>query len=95
MHSSSGRLSELQVTKMIEMVGGERMIGVKITVLLVVVTVIWYFVSRMLVSGESMETKIRLAMNNELTWYMVVFVVLVIASVLGVLYSMVYFLFLR
>ena len=71
------------------------MIGVKITVLLVVVTVIWYFVSRMLVAGESMETKIRLAMNNELTWYMVVFVVLVIASVLGVLYSVFYLLFLR
>lgn len=71
------------------------MIGVKITVLLIAITVIWFFVPRMLVAGESMETKIRLAMNNELTWYMVVFVVLVIASVLGVLYSVFYLLFLR
>ena len=71
------------------------MIGVKIAVLLIAITVIWFFVSRMLVAGESMETKIRLAMNNELTWYMWVFVLLVITSVIGVLYSLVYFLFLR
>ena len=71
------------------------MIGVKITVLLIVITVIWFFVSRMLVAGESMEKKIRIAMNNELTWYMVVFALLVISSVIGILYSLVYFLFLR
>lgn len=71
------------------------MIGVKITVLLVVITVIWFFVSRILVAGESMEKKVRLAVNNELTWYMVVFAVLAIASVLGVLYSVFYLLFLR
>lgn len=71
------------------------MFGVKITVLLIVVTVIWWFIVKILVSGESMEKKIRIAMNNEVTWYMVMFAVLVIASVLGVLYSVFYFLFLR
>lgn len=71
------------------------MLGVKITVLLIVVTVIWSFVVKILVSGESMEKKIRIAMNNEVTWYMVVFAVLAIASVLGVLYSVFYLLFLR
>lgn len=71
------------------------MIGVKITVLLIVVTVIWGFIVKILVSGESMEKKIRIAMNNEVTWYMVVFALLVISSVIGLLYSLVYFLFLR
>ena len=71
------------------------MIGVKITVLLIVLTVIWKFVAEILVKGESVEKKIRIAVNNELTWYMVVFAVLAIASVLGVLYSVFYLLFLR
>ena len=71
------------------------MIGVKITALLIVVTVIWKFVAEILVKGESMEKKIRIAMNNEVTWYMVVFALLVISSVIGLLYSLVYFLFLR
>ena len=71
------------------------MIGVKITVLLIVLTIIWKFVVEILIKGESMEKKIGIAMNNEVTWYMVVFAVLAIASVLGVLYSVFYFLFLR
>ena len=71
------------------------MIGVKITVLLIVLTVIWKFVAKILINGESMEKKIRIAMNNEVTWYMVVFAVLVISSVIGVLYSVFYLLFLR
>ena len=71
------------------------MIGVKITVLLIVLTVIWKFVAEILIKGESMERKIGIVMNNELTWYMVVFAVLAIASVLGVLYSVFYLLFLR
>ena len=71
------------------------MIGVKITVLLIVITVIWKFVAEILINGESMEKKIRIAMNNEVTWYMVVFALLVISSVIGLLYSLVYFLFLR
>ena len=71
------------------------MIGVKITVLLIVITVFWWFVAKILINGESMEKKIRIAMNNEVTWYMVVFAVLAIDSVLGVLYSVFYLLFLR
>lgn len=71
------------------------MIGVKITVLLIVLTVIWKFVAEILIKGEGLEKKVRIAMNNEVTWYMVVFAVLVIASVLGVLYSVFYLLFLR
>lgn len=71
------------------------MIGVKITVLLIVVTVIWMYIVKILVSGESMEKKIGIAMNNEVTWYMVMFALLAIASVLGVLYSVFYLLFLR
>ena len=71
------------------------MIGVKITVLLIVITVFWWFVAKILINGESMEKKIRIAMNNEVTWYMVVFAILVISSVIGVLYSVFYLLFLR
>jgi hypothetical protein len=71
------------------------MIGVKITVLLIVLTVIWKFVAEILIKGESMEKKIRIAMNNEVTWYMVVFALLIISSVIGLLYSLVYLLFLR
>ena len=71
------------------------MIGVKIAVLLIVLTVIWKFVAEILIKGESVEKKIGIVMNNEVTWYMVVFAVLAIASVLGVLYSVFYLLFLR
>ena len=71
------------------------MIGVKITVLLIVLTVIWKFVAEILIKGESLEKKVRIAMNNEVTWYMVVFALLVISSIIGLLYSLVYFLFLR
>ena len=71
------------------------MIGVKIAVLLIVLTVIWKFVAEILIKGESMEKKIGIVMNNEVTWYMVVFAVLAIASVLGVMYSAFYLLFLR
>jgi purine-cytosine permease-like protein len=71
------------------------MIGVKITVLLIALTVIWWFIVKILVSGESMEKKIGIAMNNEVTWYMVMFALLVISSVIGLLYSLVYLLFLR
>ena len=71
------------------------MIGVKITVLLIVLTVIWKFVAEILINGESMAKKVRIAMNNEVTWYMAVFAILAIASVLGVLYSVFYLLFLR
>jgi hypothetical protein len=71
------------------------MLGVKFTVLLIVLTVIWKFVAEILIKGESMEKKIGIAMNNEVTWYMVVFAVLAVASVLGVLYSVFYLLFLR
>ena len=71
------------------------MIGVKITVLLIVLTIIWKFVAEILIKGESLEKKVRIAMNNEVTWYMVVFALLVISSVIGLLYSLVYFLFLR
>ena len=70
------------------------MIGVKITVLLIVLAVIWKFVAEILIKGESLEKKVRITMNNEVTWYMVVFAVLVISSVIGLLYSLVYFLFL-
>ena len=71
------------------------MIGVKITVLFIVLTVIWKFVAGILVSGESLEKKVRIAMNNEVTWYMVVLALLVISSIIGLLYSLVYFLFIR
>ena len=71
------------------------MIGIKITVLLIVVTVIWKFVAEILIKGESLEKKVRIAMNNEVTWYMAVFAILAIASVLGVLYSAFYLLFFR
>ena len=71
------------------------MIGVKITALLIVLTVIWKFVAEILIKGEGLEKKVRIAMNNEVTWYMVVFALLVISSIIGLLYSLVYFLFLR
>ena len=71
------------------------MIGIKITVLLIVLTVIWKFVAEILIKGESLEKKVRIARNNEVTWHMVVFALLVISSIIGLLYSLVYFLFLR
>ena len=71
------------------------MIGVKITALLVVVTAIWIFIARSLFCREDMQTKVDLMFTDETTWYITIGGLLVIASIIGIIYSTVYLLFLR
>ena len=71
------------------------MLGVKITVLLVVVTAIWIFVARSLFRGEDMQTQVDLMFTDETTWYITIGGLLVIASIIGIIYSTAYLLFLR
>lgn len=71
------------------------MIGVKITALLVVVTAIWIFIARSLFHREDMQTQVDLMFTDETTWYITIGGLLVIASIIGIIYSTVYLLFLR
>jgi len=71
------------------------MIGVKITVLLIVLTIIAKVFVGVLVNSEDLETKLRMAAGTEVKWYTVAFAVLVIADAIGIVYSVVYLLFLR
>lgn len=71
------------------------MIGVKITVLLIVVTIIAKFFVGVLVNSEDLGTRLRIAAGTEVKWYTVEFAILVIADAICIVYSAIYLLFLR
>ena len=71
------------------------MIGVKITALLIVITVMYYFIMQALLAQESLQNRMNMALNNKYPKYCYVFVVLVVIDAFGILYSLIWFLFLR
>ena len=71
------------------------MFGVKLTILWTVILVIYRFVVQALISGESVSTKLDIALNNKYPKYVWIFAVMVFIEVVGVIYSVVWFLFLR
>lgn len=71
------------------------MIGVKITVLLIMAMIVWRHVAGILFDKEDWEKRVSIAVDKEMTWYLIVYVFLVCASGAGVLYSAIYLLFLR
>lgn len=71
------------------------MLGVKITVLLIVITVIYRFIVNSLVSQESWDKKVEMAFGTKYPAYVYPLGVFVILDALGIVYSVVWFLFLR
>lgn len=71
------------------------MLGVKITILLIVITVIYRFIVNAMVEQEDAKTKFEIAFNNKYPLYVWAFIILVIIDCIGVVYSVVWFLFLR
>ena len=71
------------------------MLGVKITVLLIIITVIYRFIVNSLVSQESWDKKVEMAFGTKYPAYVYPLGVLVILDALGIVYSAVWFLFLR
>ena len=71
------------------------MLGVKITVLLIIITVIYRYIVNSLVSQESWDKKVEMAFGTEYPAYVYPLGVLVVLDALGIVYSAVWFLFLR
>lgn len=71
------------------------MIGVKITVLLIVLTIIMKFLVKLLIHGEDAGTQLRMALGEEIKWYMVAYFICLVADAIGIIYSVIYLLFLR
>ena len=71
------------------------MLGVKITVLLIIITVIYRYIVNSLISQESWDKKVEMAFGTKYPVYVYPLGVLVVLDALGIIYSAVWFLFLR
>lgn len=71
------------------------MIGVKITALLIVLTVIAKYIIEALLANESIGRRWDMALGNNYPKYVYVLGVLVILDAIGIIYSVIWFLFLR
>jgi len=71
------------------------MIGVKITVLLIVLTVIAKYIIKGLLANESIGRRWDMALGNNYPKYVYVLGILVVLDAIGIIYSVVWFLFLR
>lgn len=71
------------------------MIGVKITVLLIVLTIIMKFLVELLIHGEDAFTQLRMARGEEIKWYTVAYGVCLMLDAIGIIYSAIYLLFFR
>lgn len=71
------------------------MLGVKLTILLIVVTVIAKFIVEALLANESIGRKWDMALGNNYPKYVYILGVLVVLDIIGIIYSAVWFLFLR
>ena len=71
------------------------MLGVKITILLIIITVIYRYIVNGLIAQESWDKKVNMAFGNKYPIYVYVLGILVVADMIGVIYSAIWFLFLR
>lgn len=71
------------------------MLLVKVTVFLIVLTVIYRFIVNGLVEQEDANTKLNMVFNNKFPAYVIVFCIMVVVDVIGAVASMFWFLFLR
>lgn len=71
------------------------MLGVKITVLLIIITVIAKVIVEALLANESIGRKWEIALGGNYPKYAYVLAVLIVLDIIGIIYSAVWFLFLR
>jgi len=71
------------------------MLGVKITILLIIITVIYRFIVNSLISQESWDKKVEMAFGTKYPAYVYPLGILVVLDTFGIVYSAVWFLFLR
>lgn len=71
------------------------MLGVKITALLIVLTVIAKYIIEALLANESIGRRWDMALGNNYPKYVYVLGVFVILDAIGIIYSVIWFLFLR
>ncbi len=71
------------------------MLGVKITILLIIITVIAKVIVEALLANESIGRKWDMALGNNYPKYVYILGVLVALDIIGIIYSVVWFLFLR
>lgn len=71
------------------------MLVVKVTIFLIVVTIIFRFIVTAMISNESLSARIDMTLNNKYPAYVYVLGVLVAIDVVGIICSAFWFLFMR
>ena len=71
------------------------MFGVKLTVLCIVITLIMWFMTKVLLANENISTKANIIFHDKYPWYAWVTALLMLLSIIGIVYSVIYMLFLR
>lgn len=69
------------------------MIGVKLTILMIVVTFVYIYLARVMVRKESAEVKLKMLIEDEVPGYVYLIGILVILDFIGIIYSVIYLLF--
>lgn len=71
------------------------MLGVKLTSLIIVLTIIWWFVSAAIIENKDRITRYMIYDGMRQTWYLNLLTVMILLDFAGVIYSTIYFCFLR
>ena len=71
------------------------MLIVKVTIFLIVVTIIFRFIVNAMLSNESLSARIDMTINNKYPHYVYVLGVLVAIDIVGIICSAFWFLFMR
>lgn len=69
------------------------MIGVKLTILMIVITFIYIYLAKVRVKNESAEMKLKMLIKDEVPGYVFLIGILVILDFIGIIYSAIYLLF--
>lgn len=71
------------------------MLIVKVTIFLVVITIIFRFIVTAMISNESLSARIDMTLNNKYPPYVYVLGILVAMDIVGIICSAFWFLFMR
>ena len=69
------------------------MIGVKLTILMIVITFIYIYLAKVRIKNESAEMKLKMLTKEEFPGYVFLIGILVILDFIGIIYSVIYLLF--
>ena len=71
------------------------MLVVKVTIFLIVITIIFRFIVNAMISNESLSARIDMTINNKYPAYVYVLGILVAIDIVGIICSAYWFLFMR